>query len=132
MKTLQNLDSQGLIWKIFGNKDLEGKIRPKSGAAAAGILRPWPHFDVKELKSCFLAKAVGSSLVSYCSVAMISQMMWSVKGVRHRCEGSATYLWKNRTRSEVGRRPQIKDPAQAECPVPGHGLHSVSGHPLQF
>ena len=92
MKTLQDIDSQGLIWKIFRNKDLEGKIRPKSGVAAAGILRPWPHLDVKGLKSCFLAKAVGSSLVSYCSVAMISQMMWSVKDMRHRCDGSATHL----------------------------------------
>jgi hypothetical protein len=48
VKTLQNLDSQGLIWKIFRNKDLEGKIRPKSGVAAAGISHLWPHIDVKE------------------------------------------------------------------------------------
>jgi hypothetical protein len=31
VKALQNLDSQGLIWKIFRNKDLEGKIGPESG-----------------------------------------------------------------------------------------------------
>ena len=35
--------------------------------------------------------AVFRSLVSYCSVSMISQMMWAVKDVRHRCDGSATY-----------------------------------------
>jgi hypothetical protein len=48
VKTLQDLDSQGLIWKIFRNKDLEDKIRPESGVAAAAILRPGPHLDVKE------------------------------------------------------------------------------------
>lgn len=53
-------------------------------------------------KNAFLAKGpdrVACSLVSYCSVTMISQTMWPVKDLRHRCEGTATHSWKTR----VGR-----------------------------
>lgn len=56
MKTLQNLDSQGLLRKIFQNKELEGENRQKSRVAAGGIWRPWRCFDVKELAVCLPAR----------------------------------------------------------------------------
>jgi hypothetical protein len=124
---LQSIDSQALIRKVFRNKDLEGKIGPQIGEWLSGILRPWPHFDVKELKFCFLVKAVGSSLVSYCSIAMISQMMWLVKDVRHRCDGSATHLWKHH--DGVGRVGQRWPTPRCALRLKAPPKQSLSGPP---
>ena len=72
METLQNLDSQRLIWKIFRNKDLEVKIRAKSGVATTEIWRSRPRFDVKELKVGLPAKGVDWPVVRSQSSYLLS------------------------------------------------------------
>lgn len=53
--------------------------------------------------------ALVRSLVSYCSVTMISQTMWAVKDMRHRCDGAATRL-----RASLDWVLGLKTQAQAE------------------
>ncbi len=60
---------------------------------------------------------VPRSLMSYCSVIMISHTMWVVKDVRHRCDGSATGSLGEPDSVRGGPASTTaadKDPAQAE------------------
>ena len=77
--------------------------------------------------------------MSYCSVAMISQMLWLVKDVRHRCDGSATrllggrFVWADRLWSRVPvdcGHPASRKTARRGAP--GFSKSARFGVPLLF
>jgi len=70
VETLQNLDSQGLIWKIFRNKDLQLSKSLKSIGAALGETVLWTGTQTR-------------CPISVCSVARVEV---GVGDVEHGCE----------------------------------------------